>query len=129
MYVAAEGDCEDGEDDRHLSRLLLLLLLCLRLPLQTIGDSNELITAHPLFSSQQFSPCFVFDIFAIFEIRIQRRFLLFQHLVLGEVNPSILKVLILVNKSDKSDHPHQREPWCFVEVVNKVGAGAMPTLQ
>ena len=33
---------------------------------------------------------------------------------------------ILVNKSD---HPHQREPWCFVEVVNKVGAGAMPTLQ
>ena len=36
---------------------------------------------------------------------------------------------ILVNKSDKSDHPHQRiqrEPWCFVEVVNKVGAGAMP---
>ena len=36
---------------------------------------------------------------------------------------------ILVNKSDKSDHPHQREPWCFVEVVNKVGAAAMPTLQ
>ena len=34
---------------------------------------------------------------------------------------------ILVNKSDKSDHPHQREPWCFVEVVNKVGAEAMPT--
>ena len=33
---------------------------------------------------------------------------------------------ILVNKSDKSDHPHQREPWCFVEVVNKVGAEAMP---
>ena len=32
---------------------------------------------------------------------------------------------ILVNKSDKSDHPHQREPWCFVEVVNKVGAEAM----
>ena len=31
---------------------------------------------------------------------------------------------ILVNKSDKSDHPHQREPWCFVEVVNKVGAEA-----
>ena len=26
---------------------------------------------------------------------------------------------ILVNKSDKSDHPHQWEPWCFVEVVNK----------
>ena len=25
---------------------------------------------------------------------------------------------ILVNKSDKSDHPHQREPWCFVGVVN-----------
>ena len=21
------------------------------------------------------------------------------------------------NKSDKSDHPHQREPWCFVEVA------------
>ena len=36
---------------------------------------------------------------------------------------------ILVNKSDKSDHPHQREPWCFAEVVNKVGAAAMPTLQ
>ena len=34
---------------------------------------------------------------------------------------------ILVNKSDKSDHPHQREPWCFVEVVNKVGAEAIPT--
>ena len=34
---------------------------------------------------------------------------------------------ILVTKSDKSDHPHQREPWCFVEVVNKVGAEAMPT--
>ena len=34
---------------------------------------------------------------------------------------------ILVNKSDKSDHPHQREPWCFVEVVNKVGVEAMPT--
>ena len=33
---------------------------------------------------------------------------------------------ILVNKSDKSDHPHQREPWCFVKVVNKVGAEAMP---
>ena len=33
---------------------------------------------------------------------------------------------ILVNKSDKSDHPHQREPWCFAEVVNKVGAEAMP---
>ena len=33
---------------------------------------------------------------------------------------------ILVNKSNKSDHPHQREPWCFVEVVNKVGAEAMP---
>ena len=33
---------------------------------------------------------------------------------------------ILVNKSDKSDHPHQREPWRFVEVVNKVGAEAMP---
>ena len=32
---------------------------------------------------------------------------------------------ILVNKSDKSDHPHQREPWCFAEVVNKVGAEAM----
>ena len=27
---------------------------------------------------------------------------------------------ILVNKSEKSDHPQQREPWCFVEVVNKV---------
>ena len=27
---------------------------------------------------------------------------------------------ILVNKSDKSDHPNQQEPWCFVEVVNKV---------
>ena len=25
-----------------------------------------------------------------------------------------------MNKSEKSDHPHQREPWCFVEVVNKV---------
>ena len=36
---------------------------------------------------------------------------------------------ILVNKSDKSDHPHQREPWCFAEVVNTVGAAAMPTLQ
>ena len=36
---------------------------------------------------------------------------------------------ILVNTSDKSDHPHQREPWCFAEVVNKVGAEAMPTLQ
>ena len=24
-----------------------------------------------------------------------------------------------MNKSDKSDHPHQWEPWCFVEVVNK----------
>ena len=35
---------------------------------------------------------------------------------------------ILVNKSDKSDHPHQREPWCFVEVVNKVGAEVMPKL-
>ena len=34
---------------------------------------------------------------------------------------------ILVNKSDKSDHPHQQEPWCFVEVVNKVGVEAMPT--
>ena len=33
---------------------------------------------------------------------------------------------ILVNKSNKSDHPHQREPWCFVEVVNKVEAEAMP---
>ena len=31
-----------------------------------------------------------------------------------------------MNKSDKSDHPHQREPWCFVEVVNKVGSEAMP---
>ena len=27
---------------------------------------------------------------------------------------------ILVNKSEKSDHPPQQEPWCFVEVVNKV---------
>ena len=36
---------------------------------------------------------------------------------------------ILVNKSDKSDHTHQREAWCFVEVVNEVGAGAMPTPQ
>ena len=34
---------------------------------------------------------------------------------------------ILVNKSDKSDHLYQREPWCFVEVVNKVGAEVMPT--
>ena len=22
-----------------------------------------------------------------------------------------------MNKSDKSDHPHQREPWRFVEVI------------
>ena len=34
---------------------------------------------------------------------------------------------ILVNKSDQSDHPHQRELWCFVEVLNKVEAEAMPT--
>ena len=34
---------------------------------------------------------------------------------------------ILVNKSDKSDHPNQQEPWCFVEVVNRVGSKAMPT--
>ena len=34
---------------------------------------------------------------------------------------------ILVNKSDKYDHPHQWEPWHIVEVVNKVGAEAMPT--
>ena len=38
------------------------------------------------------------------------------------------KEQILVNKSDKYDHPHQREPWCFVEVVNKVGAEVMPKL-
>ena len=25
-----------------------------------------------------------------------------------------------MNKSEKSDHPPQQEPWCFVEVVNKV---------
>ena len=31
----------------------------------------------------------------------------------------VIREQILVNKSDKSDHPHQREPWCFVEVVNK----------
>ena len=38
---------------------------------------------------------------------------------------SICREKILVNKSDKSDHPHQWEPWCLVEVVNKIGAGAM----
>ena len=31
----------------------------------------------------------------------------------------VIREQILVNKSDKSDHPHQWEPWCFVEVVNK----------
>ena len=31
----------------------------------------------------------------------------------------VIREQILVNKSEKSDHPHQREPWCFVEVVNK----------
>ena len=34
---------------------------------------------------------------------------------------------ILVNKSDKSDHPHKQEPCYFVGVVNKVGIEAMPT--
>ena len=28
-----------------------------------------------------------------------------------------------MTKSDKSDHPHQWKPWCFVEVVNKVQSG------
>ena len=32
----------------------------------------------------------------------------------------VIREQILVNKSDKSDHPHQRETWCLVEVVNKV---------
>ena len=31
----------------------------------------------------------------------------------------VIREQILVNKSEKSDHPHQREPWSFVEVVNK----------
>ena len=32
----------------------------------------------------------------------------------------VIREEILVNKSEKSDHPPQQEPWCFVEVVNKV---------
>ena len=32
----------------------------------------------------------------------------------------VIREQILVNKSEKSDHPPQQEPWCFVEVVNKV---------
>ena len=33
-----------------------------------------------------------------------------------------VKEQILVNKNDKSDHPHQWEPMHFAEVINKVGA-------
>ena len=36
------------------------------------------------------------------------------------VSSGVIREQILVNKSAKSEHPHQREPWCFVEVVNKV---------
>ena len=31
-----------------------------------------------------------------------------------------VKEQILVNKSDKSHHPHQWKPWCFAEIVNEV---------
>ena len=37
-----------------------------------------------------------------------------------------VKEQILVNKSDKSDHPHQWKPWCLAEVVNEVKAGTTP---
>ena len=53
-----------------------------------------------------------------------------RYSLVGVVLPNteeLIREQILVNKSDKSDHPHQWEPWCFVEVVNKVGAETMPT--
>ena len=44
-----------------------------------------------------------------------------------DVDGQICHFCSLVNKSDKSEHPHQQERWCFVEVVNKVGAEPIPT--
>ena len=50
-----------------------------------------------------------------------------KRIILCESLWRLCSLTILVNKSDTSDHSHQWELWCFVEVVNKIGVEAMAT--